>query len=1427
MNLKTAAASTLLLSSALAFASIQQSGTAEHAPQKSGSSALVSQAGQQAMPVDQPLVIQFASPVAVASLNQQTVTLVGPKGKVPADITTTGAGLRISPQKQLDPDAAYSVYLNGVQAAAGKLLDPEVLSFHTDVLGRGNDETSSIERFTQVLSRWIGRPTVAEISGAPSAQFADWQMTRQTPELNDGYWYPAADNLDSHWRLNRKAPKPVRFDQTGLARPSGTAVYGQVLRMDDQPVAGVEVSVGDLKTRTDSNGYFLLAGMEQGRQQLYVDGSTADHWGDGYGQVVVPAEVLDGRMNELPRPVFLPRVRPQDKLQLTSPTREDIVVRHPEIPGLEVRIPAGTVFRDVHGRILTEIAIVPTPVDRAPYLVGVNFPVYFTLLPGGATVEGKLATTGLHVNYPNYSHAAPGKESTFVYFDPTRNLWINYGGARVSDDGKQVVADARTVFRMHVGFGHTITDGPRPPPRKCKPPQLNDLNTHQDHTRGARNQGGSGAAASTFGDGGMVSCGDPVFLHTGAFSFTRTDLSVQDISAISVARSYSSGDSDNKRAFGYGTGHDLGMYLIQKDDDLDGMTLVTSNGSVDFQRTSGSSYYGTWEQAGNTPSMYGAKMTSTLTEGGLGWEVQQSDGTAYVMHAHIPNAVEYIRDRYGNHINFTYDGGRLEKISIPSGRFIEFTYDNQDRVISASDHTGRTVTYHYDSSSNLDLVTYPDSTTESYTYDNFHKMLTMQDRRGNTVFTNTYDVLSRVDTQTLANGGVFQFAYTEDGHQKVVEASVTDPLGKVRHVVFHASGYPQFDTDAYGTPLARTYEFERDAAGQMTARIDPLGRRTEYDRDEVGDITEIRELAGTADEVATQYTYTNDGWHQLASVTDPLGHTTSFSYTTGCLTKVEDALGHATRITCNSVGQPVQITDALNHSTQIGYDGYDVYTVTDPLSRTVTYYRDDRGRVVGVMDPQGHIQQTGFDVMGRVNRTTDANGFVHQYGYDNNGNLTSFLDPTGHGVTWEYDTSNRLITRTDALSKAESWTYDEGDKVLTYVDRMSQTTTYSYDDAGRLEQLEDGGSRTVDYVYDAADRIVSVTDSDTGAIEWTWDALDRLEQEDSPQGVVNYTYDDAGRRQTLQIGSGTVTNYDYDIANRLTEITRGAETVEFAYDNANRRTQLTLPNGIEAAYGYDSASQLTSLAYSKSSSPIGDYSYSYNSVGQRTNTTGSFASDALPTATASDYSYNNANQLTGGNGITPTYDDNGSMLTDDQGRTLAWNARRQLVEIVDGISIVANFEYDALGRRIKKTIGAEPQVEYLHDGANPIQEVQGLDARTILTGAGIDERFARDDVGGRTYFLTDALGSTAALTDDDGDVTQQYAYDPYGNVTLSNPLSVLNNPYQYTGRENDGTGLNYYRARYYSPGMSRFVSEDPIGLAGGGEYVCLCCWQSH
>jgi len=76
-----------------------------------------------------------------------------------------------------------------------------------------------------------------------------------------------------------------------------------------------------------------------------------------------------------------------------------------------------------------------------------------------------------------------------------------------------------------------------------------------------------------------------------------------------------------------------------------------------------------------------------------------------------------------------------------------------------------------------------------------------------------------------------------------------------------------------------------------------------------------------------------------------------------------------------------------------------------------------------------------------------------------------------------------------------------------------------------------------------------------------------------------------------------------------------------------------------------------------------------------------------------------------------------------------------------------------------------------------------------------------------------------ALTDEAAAVKTTYSYDPFGNTTVSGETS--DNPFQYTGREDDGTGLYYYRARYYSPELQRFISEDPILKPGNPNAPCL------
>ncbi len=127
--------------------------------------------------------------------------------------------------------------------------------------------------------------------------------------------------------------------------------------------------------------------------------------------------------------------------------------------------------------------------------------------------------------------------------------------------------------------------------------------------------------------------------------------------------------------------------------------------------------------------------------------------------------------------------------------------------------------------------------------------------------------------------------------------------------------------------------------------------------------------------------------------------------------------------------------------------------------------------------------------------------------------------------------------------------------------------------------------------------------------------------------------------------------------------------------------------------------------------------------------------------------------------------------------------------------------------------------KYLYDGANVVQEQNASGAATanLLTGLEVDQVFSRQVVGGTTSsLLTDALGSTIALSDPAGAVRTTFTYEPFGRVSASGAPDT--NPYRFTGREDDGaTGLYHYRARYYHPGLSRFVSEDPLGFPGGPD----------
>jgi len=472
-----------------------------------------------------------------------------------------------------------------------------------------------------------------------------------------------------------------------------------------------------------------------------------------------------------------------------------------------------------------------------------------------------------------------------------------------------------------------------------------------------------------------------------------------------------------------------------------------------------------------------------------------------------------------------------------------------------------------------------------------------------------------------------------------------------------------------------------------------------------------------------------------------------------------------------------------------------------------------------VTDSINRTTRFTYDSLDRVTEVRDGAQGLTTYAFDGNDNLLSVHDQNNNPVERNvYDLRNRLTRKTDAKFLDTVYEHDGVGNVARMTDRRGRVMELTYDSLNRVIQVSDADGRITTYAYDLAGNLSRIGDTESGELLMSYDVLNRLTEVVAPQGTVTYAYDAIGRRTSRTISGGDVTAYTYDRANRLKTVTLRGKTATYNYDAAGRLTDGVLPNGMTVAYSFDAADRVTSIAYRKSdTAPVETISYAYDPSGQR-------IEKALGTGSVQETPfeavYDEANRLTqitmGGEIFSLSYDANGNLASKSgpvSGTTsYIWNARNQLTSI-SGPAGTASFRYDAQGRRIEKRVNGLT-TGLLYDGAQAIAELKGSSLDALYhTGLEIDEVLARYAPLGNKTLLSDALTSVIAQANDDETVSSFYAYSPYGETTALGPDE--GNPLQYTGRENDGTGLYYYRARYYDPVLKRFISGDPIGIEGG------------
>jgi RHS repeat-associated protein len=921
--------------------------------------------------------------------------------------------------------------------------------------------------------------------------------------------------------------------------------------------------------------------------------------------------------------------------------------------------------------------------------------------------------------------------------------------------------------------------------------------------------------------GGSNGCGDPVDPGSGVFTYDHTDLALSDVIPIQLARSYRELDT-HSRAFGIGM---VLSYDLEIETDPSGnysyVDLVLPNGArLHYPRISpGSDFLDGVYQHTSSPTIY---FGSTISWNGSAWMLARKDGTqmTFAIEAMLTsikdrneNVVQIQRARQLPNGSYNYNA---TMIASPNGRWISLSYDSSGRVERAQDNAGRTVWYLYDSGGHLSKVYDANGGLTKYDYDSAGRMYSFTTPNGNVHAKNQYDPNGRVVGQTQPDGGTFSFNYTLDENGNVTATDMVDPRQYTCHMTFNSNDYLISDTWAVGKPEEQEITYSRDSyTNLVNSTLDALNRTTAYTYDSQANLTSITRLSGTSQAVTTSFTYGQDS--QLASVIDPLGHTWTLSLDGyGNVTGITDPLQHVTTVVPNSAGQVQSITDAARDTISFGYINGVLSSIVDGLGNTYQIVSDGVGRTTRVIDPLGNGTSYSYDLLDDLTQIVQATGAVTSLVYDGDRNLTSVSDANGAATLYSYDSMDRRILRTDPLQAAESYVYDGNGNLTSHTDRRSKITVYHYDGLNRpifagFGQNGNSYESTISYGWDGGDRLTSAIDSIAGTITRVPDLLDRITSESTPQGSISYSYDNANRRQTMQVAGEPQEVYGWDDANRLTGITQGSSAVGINYDNANRRTSLTLPNGVTVAYSVDSDSHITGLTYSEGNSQLGNLTYGYDADGRVTSKGGTLAATGLPTSVSGN-TFNADNTMTGFDRTTLSYDLNGN-LSGDGTNTYTWDARNHLSAISG--STTANFVYDAFGRRASKTVGGVT-TQFLYDGLNPVQELNGANppvaSANLLTGLRIDEYFSRTDSSGTMTFLRDALGSTIGLVNPAGGIATTYTYEPFGNTTTNGANA---NPYQFTGRENDGNGLYFYRSRYYIPTLQRFIEQDQVGFRGG------------
>jgi RHS repeat-associated protein len=769
-----------------------------------------------------------------------------------------------------------------------------------------------------------------------------------------------------------------------------------------------------------------------------------------------------------------------------------------------------------------------------------------------------------------------------------------------------------------------------------------------------------------------------------------------------------------------------------------------------------------------------------------------------------------ITDTLGFTTAMTYhpQSGKLASITNAEGKTTAYTYTAQTQFFAGD---AVTFTFH-----DLTRTDYPDGTFETFAYDAKGNVTRRTDRKGN-AWTFTHNARGQVLTATNPLGGVETFTYNDDGAPASAKDSdtgvtlygyddhkrpnkVTHPDGTFLQIAYNANDRIVSVTDENN----RTSRYTYNSNGYLAIAEDPSGNFTTYDYDNMDRVKKITDKLGKI----TTLTFDNRG--RPASLQDPDAVTTTYGYDAyGRQSSI--ARGNAARRTVyDSEGLPVSSRTPLDHQTRYETDRLGNLTaITDPAGSRLVLTRNAMGQLTGIIDGLDRHTAYAYDAAGRLSGVTLPE--IGGAGYERNvlGLISRITDLNGRDWNLSYTTMGRLQSLTDPLSKTWQYAYDNRGRLnrVTFPDETTKSITY--DGVGNIVQAAHSAGPTLSFGYDDLQRLTS-----TANLTLTRDAEGRVLTTSDGEASFTAAYTDGGRLQKLAVAANDdrfEVTYAYNAVTGLLESVSDSLTqtvLTFTYDADRNLTAIGRPNGVNTRYDYDAAGRLIRIR----EGAFLDAAYTLDAAGQVVRADMTLPLD--PTSAVGDgaesFTYDAASQIASSG---YEYDIQGRLIL-APGLTLTWNGASRLTAI-GSVQMV----YNGMGDLVTRSDGAATtRFSYSYSlWLHPIV------AERNTSGPALARYYVWTPDGRLLYLIDrtngskvyhyhfDRTGSTVALTDGTGAMTDAYAYDAYGRILRRTGAGAQ--PFTFAGQwgiRRENATLYQARARYYDAATGRFLSREPL-----------------